>query len=77
VTLEGSADYSGVEVVLVDSLGGVAGRFTTKVDGRYGFFVAAGAYTVRASTPDYQPGEASVSILPGEIRDGVNISLVH
>jgi len=76
ITVQSTTDASGVSVVLVNSGGDVVGRLTTESNGRYGFFVPAGTYTVRATLPGFGAQEATVSILPGESRDGVDFTLV-
>jgi hypothetical protein len=48
---------------------------TTGSDGGYGFWVAAGHYTVTAEKSGYQPGQVSVTLLAGERTTAPDIVL--
>jgi hypothetical protein len=52
-----------------------AEQTTTGSDGGYGFWVAAGTYTIRAEKTGYQPAEVQVELLSGETETAPDIVL--
>jgi len=63
ITLQGQTDHSGVLVTLIDRTNQQAlGSETTGADGKYGFWVVAGQYTVRAEKSGFQTKSQDVDL---------------
>jgi len=70
VTLQGLTDLSGTTVTLIKkSDSSTVGTQTTAADGLYGFFVAAGTYTVKVSHAGFTNQQADVTLpLPDQVQ---------
>jgi len=78
VTVEGLASAAGVTVVVTPvGASSPAARYIIERGTWYGVLVPAGDYVVRASLPGFDAAEVTVSILPGEVRRDVDLTLVH
>jgi hypothetical protein len=63
VSLQGQTDLSGTTVTLVNKSGGASvGTVNTASDGKYGFFVVAGTYTVRVSHAGFTSQQVDVTL---------------
>jgi hypothetical protein len=76
ITITGQSNHSGVTVTLIDrgtSLP-VATR-VTEADGRYGFWVVAGDYTVRAEKAGLTPKQQDVTLVRPDVPVTVDLTL--
>jgi hypothetical protein len=75
ITLQGQADLSGTVVTLLDQSGIPAGSMTTQSDGKYGFWVIAGQYTVKAEHTGFQTKTQAVTLPSPDQPQTVNLTL--
>ena len=76
ISLQGLVDLSGTLVSLIDkSSGATVGTFTTGADGKYGFFVVAGSYTVKASHTGFQDKQQDVLLTRPDLTQTVSFML--
>lgn len=78
ITLQGQNDHSGTTVTLIDRSTGqpVGTPQVTGTDGKYGFYVVAGQYTVRAEHAGFQTQTRNVDLLRPDRPVTVNMTLV-
>lgn len=78
ITLQGQNDHSGTTVTLIDRSTSqpVGAPQMTGTDGKYGFYVVAGQYTVRAEHAGFQTQTRNVDLARPDQPVTVNITLV-
>jgi hypothetical protein len=77
ITLQGLVDLSGTLVTLIDkSNGSTVATFTTAADGKYGFFVVAGAYTVKASRSGFHDKSQDVTLVRPDLTQTLSFTLI-
>lgn len=74
VTLQGQSSYAGVTVDLLQGSVTVA-TVTTAGDGKFGFWVPAGSYVVRASATGFQTQQKNVTLASQDKPQTVNFTL--
>jgi hypothetical protein len=77
ITLQGQNDHSGTTVTLIDRNTGqpVGTPQVTGIDGKYGFYVVAGQYTVRAEHAGFQTQTRDVDLARPDQPVTVNMTL--
>jgi hypothetical protein len=76
ISLQGLTDLSGTVVTLtLKSNGQLAGTFTTAADGKYGFYVVAGTYTVKATHGGFKDGQQDVTLTRPDLVQVVSFLL--
>jgi len=76
ISLQGLTDLSGTTVTLIDKSGNQANQvLTTSADGKYGYWVIAGDYTVKAEHAGFQTKTQDVSLVKIDQPQTVNLTL--
>lgn len=75
VTLQGVASAANVVVGLVDGGGSEVATVVTAADGKYGFWVAKGSYTLRFTAPGFAMKTAAAEVLRLDRVVTVNVTL--